>query len=305
MPDKQNKAEHTPDPANQPEDSIPAEANPTQAAQNTETTQANDTMEVHHHAHHNHGKKSWKAYFWEFFMLFLAVFCGFLAEYQLEHKIENDRAKELAKSLYTELHEDSIRLNDVMELRDRKEEVAKYLMHYFETADFTKASDSAFRCISFAFLTVSNRLFFEPSDGILFQLQNSGSRRYFKSQRIQDAISKLYSSISFVRIRNEREMQYITNTLRPFCVKHLDYNWIDKFMKGGKSNLTNSFLENYQVTDMKAFFKKPNLIDRDEASNISGNLVLMLRGMKTATLPDYRLAASEVMKLLREEFDLK
>ena len=52
-------------------------------------------MEVHHHAHHDHGKRNWKSYFWEFLMLFLAVFCGFLAEYQLEHKIERDRAKEL------------------------------------------------------------------------------------------------------------------------------------------------------------------------------------------------------------------
>ena len=42
-----------------------------------------ENMEVHHHAHHGHEKKTWKNYFWEFLMLFLAVFCGFLAEYQL------------------------------------------------------------------------------------------------------------------------------------------------------------------------------------------------------------------------------
>lgn len=40
----------------------------------------NDNMEVHHHTHPSHGKKTWKEYFWEFLMLFLAVFCGFLAE---------------------------------------------------------------------------------------------------------------------------------------------------------------------------------------------------------------------------------
>jgi len=50
-----------------------------------------ELMEVHHHAHHDHGKKNWKSYFWEFLMLFLAVFVGFMAEYQLEHKIEKDR----------------------------------------------------------------------------------------------------------------------------------------------------------------------------------------------------------------------
>ena len=48
-----------------------------------ELTQESDNMEVHHHAHHDHGKKTWKSYFWEFFMLFLAVFCGFMAEVQV------------------------------------------------------------------------------------------------------------------------------------------------------------------------------------------------------------------------------
>lgn len=48
-----------------------------------------EEMEVHHHTHHEHGKRNWKSYFWEFLMLFLAVFCGFLAEYQLEHTIEH------------------------------------------------------------------------------------------------------------------------------------------------------------------------------------------------------------------------
>jgi hypothetical protein len=58
--------------------------------------QTEKEMEVHHHTHAAHGKKTWKDYFWEFLMLFLAVFCGFLAEYQLEHIIEHQRAKVFA-----------------------------------------------------------------------------------------------------------------------------------------------------------------------------------------------------------------
>jgi len=56
-------------------------------------------MEVHHHTHAGHGKKSWRSYFWEFLMLFLAVFCGFLAEYELEHVIERQREKNLFNHL--------------------------------------------------------------------------------------------------------------------------------------------------------------------------------------------------------------
>src|SRR5574343_1909288 len=198
-----------------------------------EPIESSETMEVHHHAHHDHGKKTWKSYFWEFFMLFLAVFCGFLAEYQLEHKIENDRAKELAKSLYTELYEDSIRLNKVKDLRMVKENSLKYLMQYFAKADFKQEADSAIRAMAFAYITVSNRTIFDPTDGVLMQLQSSGSRRYFKKQSIQDAISKLSSSINFIRMRNERELYFMSNSLRPFYLKHLDFMWLELFMSKG------------------------------------------------------------------------
>ena len=63
-------------------------------------------MEVHHHTHAGHGKKTWKEYGWEFLMLFLAVFCGFLAEYQLEHVIEHQREKQYIQSLVADLKSD-------------------------------------------------------------------------------------------------------------------------------------------------------------------------------------------------------
>ena len=73
-------------------------------------------MEVHHHAHHEHGpdshhKKSWKTYFFDFFMLFLAVLCGFLAEYQLEHKIERDRAKQFLQSMLIDVRTNIVNLD--------------------------------------------------------------------------------------------------------------------------------------------------------------------------------------------------
>ncbi len=269
--------------------------------QNTEND-LTETMEVHHHAHHDHGKKNWKSYFWEFFMLFLAVFCGFLAEYQLEHKIENDRAKELAKSLYTELYEDSIRLNKVMELREEKETALKFLMQFFSKADFKQEADSAIRAMSFAYITVSNRTIFEPSDGVLMQLQSSGSRRYFKKQAIQDAISKLSASINFIRLRNERELLYMSNSLRAFYLKHLDYMWLEAFMNNGKLSVADAYLKNNPVANIKPFFKKPEQMDRDESINLAGNLLLMMRGIKLTTLPDYRYSASLVMQQLRAEY---
>jgi len=271
----------------------------------TELNEPSDNMEVHHHAHHDHGKKNWKSYFWEFFMLFLAVFCGFLAEYQLEHKIENDRAVELAKSLYTELYEDSIRLNKVMDLRLKKETSLKYLIKYFSKADFKQEADSAIRAMAFAYITVSNRTIFEPTDGVLMQLQSSGSRRYFKKQSIQDAISKLSSSINFIRMRNERELLFMSNSLRPFYLKHLDYQWLELFMNNGELSVADAYLKNNPVSAIKPFFKKPEQMDRDEAINLAGNLLLMMRGIKLTTWPEYRTSASLVMSQLRNEYDFE
>jgi hypothetical protein len=67
-------------------------------------------MEVHHHSHGAHGKKTWRSYFWEFVMLFLAVFCGSLAEYQLEHKIEHDREGQYIESMIADLKEDTAKM---------------------------------------------------------------------------------------------------------------------------------------------------------------------------------------------------
>ena len=72
--------------------------------------QDSKNMEVHHHSHTGHGKKTWKEYFWEFLMLFLAVFCGFLAEYQLEHKIERDRLKKFMLDMTKNLEYDRTRI---------------------------------------------------------------------------------------------------------------------------------------------------------------------------------------------------
>jgi hypothetical protein len=73
-----------------------------------------EPMEVHHHTHPAHGKKTWRSYFWEFLMLFLAVFCGFLAEYKLEHVIEHQREKQYVESLIDDLKSDQLTLSSHM-----------------------------------------------------------------------------------------------------------------------------------------------------------------------------------------------
>lgn len=235
-------------------------------------------------------------------MLFLAVFCGFLAEYQLEHKIENDRAKELAKSLFAELTQDSIRLDKLVALRSERAKCTEYLMQFFRNADLSKPSDTAFRYMAFSYLTVSNKLYFEPSEGILTQLQNSGSRRYFKTQEIQNAISSLTSSINFVKLRNERELTFVTTYCRPFCLDHLNYFWLNEYMEQGNLSIIEAFQKNKTVSTVIPIIQKGETLDREKAVNIAGNLLLMNRGMMNSTIAEYRKSASALMQILRRDF---
>ena len=145
-------------------------------------------MEVHHHAHTS--RKKWTHYFWEFLMLFLAVFCGFLAENQREHYIENQRAKALAKNLYKELLADSIAVQQKIAIRNKKEEANIYFIHYVKDSSLSNLSFGFYPAFTWAFLQ-SAQLLFEPNDGILNQLRNSGELRYFKSRELQAAIGQI------------------------------------------------------------------------------------------------------------------
>ena len=115
-------------------------------------------------------------------MLFLAVFCGFLAEYQLEHKIEKERANELAKSLYDEVYADSIVMRQTILSRRSKEKSYLDFVDYVKDSSLEKPSINFYLAFSNAFVN-HKALIFEPKDGILNQLINSGSLRYFRNSQ--------------------------------------------------------------------------------------------------------------------------
>lgn len=102
--------EHLDNPINTQSEGPPDEITPTAGTESINPNQETENMEVHHHAHATHGKKTWKNYFWEFLMLFLAVFCGFLAEWKLEHIIEHSREKEFMESMVIDIKTDSSNL---------------------------------------------------------------------------------------------------------------------------------------------------------------------------------------------------
>lgn len=140
-------------------------------------------MEVHHHSHSGHGKKTWKSYFWEFLMLFLAVFCGFLAEYQLEHKIEHDREKTYIHSMIEDLQKDSSNLRISLESFKKQENNFDTVLALFP--ELTNGYNNTLRSNLNAIIGYKD---FFATDRTLQQLKSSGNMRLIRNKNAADGI---------------------------------------------------------------------------------------------------------------------
>jgi hypothetical protein len=263
-------------------------------------------MEVHHHAHAEHGKKSWRSYFWEFLMLFLAVFCGSLAEYQLEHVVEHQREKELAVALYTELLDDSTVAAGKLDIRLGKEKDMDYLNAYFRDSSLARLPKAFYPAFTTSFY-LFNTYTFEPKDGILSQIRNSGSQRYFKSIALQKLFGDISVCISNIRYRNDQEYQYFASPLKPFLLKHFEFAWMDELRKeDGNSNIL-EVINAYRRGDRLIEGRILNLpaFDKGEASNMILFYKQMLMSTRTLQLRNYITTNHRLLQELREDYALK
>lgn len=159
-----------------------------------------ELMEVHHHAHHDHGKKNWKSYFWEFLMLFLAVFCGFMAEYQLEHKIEKDREKQYIESLIQNLKTDTSILTNSINSNFRKEAAWSSLL---KLANENLSDTAVARQFYADFIKGGFVPVFRPTDATMIQLKNSGNLRLIRKKVVVDSILEYDFKIRKIIDHNE------------------------------------------------------------------------------------------------------
>jgi hypothetical protein len=260
-------------------------------------------METHaHHLHHAPGKKIWH-YFYEFLMLFLAVFCGFIAENIREHYVEGQRAKELAKNLYKEIVADSVSVQQCIEKRKIKEASCTYFISYVKDSSLTALSDRFYPAFSWA-LIQTQRIIFEPNDGILNQLRNSGELRYFKDQELQAAVGKLSVMISNIRVRNEREYSFVENNIRPFSLRFYDFSWYEALTEHGKLELYDALTQRI-TSPVKGNIPNLDKFDRKEAENVSNYYLLMLRATRMAQYTGYAKINHELLEILRKEYRLE
>jgi len=143
-----------------------------------------ENMEVHHHAHHTHGKKTWKNYFWEFFMLFMAVFCGSLAELQVEHYIENQREVKYAQSLLEDIKNDTIDLKGDIGFWTRSNNRVDTIRMEIDNPKSLRNNLLLYSCVSV--ITSNNSFLYH--DRTIQQLKSSGNFRLLRKGTIADSL---------------------------------------------------------------------------------------------------------------------
>ena len=262
-------------------------------------------METHAHDLHKAPGHGWKHYFFEFFMLFLAVFCGFLAENWRENLSEKERAEQLAINFYDELKGDSATFHTVLENRIRKDAALDYLKKYFHDSSMTNCSKMFAISFFYGFATYSPSVF-EPRDAILEQLKNSGSLRYFKSVQLQKLTGNLSVDIANLRSRNQIELNFTQQRLLPFVIEHNDQSWFDS-LSGDNSVYLSNALANYEksANEIPFHFNKAEGFDRTIAVNLIGLYQIIFRGSWLKQYRDYEALNAELLKELRNEYDIK
>ncbi len=263
-------------------------------------------MEVHHHPELHHEKKPWKEYLLEGLMIFLAVTMGFFAENLREHISDNTREKEFAKALYSELRDDSIAAAGKMIMRIEKDKQLDYLHAYFKDSSLTALPPRFYPSYTYG-LYLINRYGFEPKDGILSQLRNSGSLRYFKSVALQKLLGDLSVDINNLRYRNEQEYQFFASPLKPFLLQHFDFSWLDKLRTVFPEPNIDKAVDEYQRSHRQIEGRILNVssFNRDEAANMVYFYKQLIVSTNMLQLNNYIVANKQILEVLRKDYGLE
>lgn len=167
-------------------------------------------MEVHHHTHPAHGKKTWKEYFWEFLMLFLAVFCGFLAENWREHIVEHKRGMQYIKSFVEDLKIDTARFSRIINFYKKKESELNNLYPCYDSIIHNQNATATLENIIDATNGFADLIY---TDRTLEQLKNAGGLRLLEEEDA-DRIIRYDDFLRFVLRTESTSMQVKATEVR-------------------------------------------------------------------------------------------
>lgn len=248
-------------------------------------------MEVHHHAHHGHEKKTWKSYFWEFFMLFLAVLCGSLAELQIEHYIEHKREQEFIKSLSEDLKSDLKVVERGLIYNNTMINGKDSLVLLINRGISTDAQVDTFYRLHKRYVGISRQ--FPFSKATISQLLNAGNLRLIKKKNVADSITNYQSKIDYFEKQLLPQFVYYDEKTIDASEKLIDTKYFLASSKTGKYlPSSNAKLASSDLALLKAFSFRLE-IDKEGNQNTKANLKSIGKH------------AEYLLSLLESEYDLK
>src|SRR5258708_8212809 len=119
-------------------------------------------------------------------------------------------------------------------------------------------------------LYLINRYAFEPKDGILSQLRNSGSLRYFRSVYLQKLLGDISVYINNIRFRNDQEYQYFADPIKPFMLKYFDFAWLTQLRNINDTSAIAMLVYDYEKFNFhaKGVIRNSPTLNRSETSNM-------------------------------------
>ena len=232
----------------------------------------NESMEVHHHAHHGH--KGWKSYFWEFLMLFLAVFCGFLAEYQLEHMIERDREKQYIESMIADIKEDSTKISASLIFCHKQLAGFDSLLQNIYQRPYTDSSLKVMYLTQLKYTNNRNLVGFTKRT--ITQLQNSGGLRLIRDKMVSDSIIMYNEDCQKVEAQGDYFEKVRMGKVNDYSIKLFD----NQYILNSKGQIVDNF---FGKTSEIALLDNDDKLIRGYANAVSyargtlGNYILMLK----------------------------
>ncbi len=257
-------------------------------------TQQPQEMEVHHHAHHGHEKKTWKSYFWEFFMLFLAVFCGSIAELQIEHYVENKRERQYIVALVNDLKADTISMNNVIVGNARRE---KLLDSILTVSNLDLTINENAKLLVKLFIQSAYRPAHTPSSIAIEQLKNTGSFRLLNHKRgVTDSVLRYEKANEFIVVHNglyQGDLNLIWEAFYPICDVKIFRDTSYATFTATRRTLTDKPIP-------------PLHLSQEKLSIFTGHITrqILINAVNRSLLESQRKVATRLIAFLKKEYEV-
>ena len=238
-------------------------------------------MEVHHHPHVE--KKNFKEYFLEFLMIFLAVTMGFIAENIREQRNNHEIEKRNMEIIVDNLKSDTAQLSFIINGNIARSMTLDTLL--MQKRYDLNGINVLKRVINLYVNNVTDYIF-HSNDAALEQMKTSGGLRLVKSNRVLDSLFN-YSYTNWLLNYDGEYYNRLSSNLNSIAQKLFDLVPLPGLQLSVPINLK----------------QKGDLIQ--EFYNAANAIYFQIRTYYLKLSQEQRVHASNLIKLLKEEYDLK